>query len=96
MSPRDFIFLVGHSRLKPRSVFLMLYTSSAYSTRTPSAVNHMPSRNFMMRRGRRVFRGWLCSQTELGIVFTPEQACYKNKDERSALPSSLKGICEST
>lgn len=65
VSPRDLIFLVGHSRLKPRSVFLMLYTSSAYSTLTPSAVSHMPSRNFIMRLCVVFLCVWLYSETEL-------------------------------
>lgn len=67
VSPRDLIFLVGHSRLSPRSVFLMLYTSSAYSTLTPSAVSHIPSRNFIMRQCGVSSHAWLYSETELGL-----------------------------
>lgn len=52
LSPRDLIFLVGQSKLRPLLVFLMLYTSSAYETPIPSAVSHMPSRNFMIKKAR--------------------------------------------
>lgn len=61
LSPRDLIFLVGHSRLSPRVVFLMLYTSSAYETPIPSAVSHMPSRNFMIGGGPWMKQGKLSS-----------------------------------
>ena len=47
------IFLVGHNKLNafPSSRWVMEYTSSAYSGRTPSATSHMPSRNFMITDG---------------------------------------------
>lgn len=50
VSPRLKTFFEGHKRLKPFSVWVMEYTSSAYSTLIPSATIHIPSRNFMAQR----------------------------------------------